>query len=165
MGRIGGDHGGINAAGTQLDATGDEALASAGEASGYSQQMEAGLDEVTALLKGHFEETATALKEQVTAAKARLAEADWVGTSREQALAAEEALHADVDRVLEHALDAVETFRQSMHGKAEEFRGAVEGEFRSILSDLNDAYHQAGQASRRFAENLQAADETIKFAG
>lgn len=165
MGRIGGEHGAISAQGSRFDATGDEALASAGEASGYSQQMEAGLDEVTALLNGSFQETAAALKQQVTSTRQRLEAADWAGSSREQAMAAEQALHADVDRVLEQALTAVETFRVAMHTRAEDFRGAVEGEFRSILTELNDAYRQAGQASRAFADNLAAADQTIRFGG
>lgn len=165
MARIGGDHGAITASGTQLDATGAEALASATDASGYSEQMEGGLEEVTGLLRSHFEELAAALNQRVSTAKERLEAADWAGSSREQAAAAEAALHADVDRVLENALSSVEAFGQAMRGRAEEFRGAVETEFRQIMTELDDAYRQAGDASRRFAENLAAADETIRFGG
>lgn len=165
MGRIGGDHGAITAAGARFEATGQQALSSAAQASGYSQDMDAALSELTTALETSFQQTAADLTQRVSRARAQLEAADWAGSSREQALATEAALHADVDRVLERALAGVAAFRAGAARQAEQFRAGVEGELRAILTDLDDAYRSAGAASRQFAEGLAAVDRTISFGG
>lgn len=163
--RIGGDHGAIAAAGARFEATGQQALTAAVRASGCSQDMDAALTELTTALETAFQQTAADLSQRVSRARAQLEAADWTGSSREQALAIEAALHADVDRVLERALSGVAAFRASASRQAEQFRAGVEGELRAILTDLDDAYRRAGAVSRQVAEGLAAVDRTIAFGG
>jgi NAD(P)-dependent dehydrogenase (short-subunit alcohol dehydrogenase family) len=165
-GRIGAEYGSVDAAAQGLDLAGDASETAGADASQVAQQMESGLDEVTSMLKGHFEEMATDLKQRVADHQKRLAETDWQGTSKDNAVAASEALTGEVDTVLSNALDSVETFRSAMHTKADEFREAIETEFMAAMREADASYKEMGTAARTYVENLREVDQnSIRFSG
>jgi exonuclease VII large subunit len=163
--RIGADHGAVEATGRTFDLTGEVAQLTGDQATGYSAEMAAGVDEITARLKSDFAATATQLTERVAAHARQLDATDWAGSSKEQALAAEQALTVQVQQVLQQANEAVDQFGLQLHQRAETFRDAIEGGFLAAMREADQAYKEMAQASRTFLSNLQAADQTIRFGG
>jgi hypothetical protein len=163
--RIGADHGAVEATGRTFDMTGEVAQLTGDQATGYSQEMAAGVDEITARLKSDFEAVAAQLTERVAAHGRHLEATDWAGASKEQAVAAEQALNAEVQQVLQQANEAVDQFGTMLHQRADSFRTAVESEFLAAMRQADQAYKEMAEASRTFLRNLQAADETIRFGG
>lgn len=165
-GRIGAEHGSVDTAAQGLDLAGDASETAGADAGQVAQQMEDGLDEVTSMLKGHFEELASDLKQRVADHKQRLADTDWQGTSKDNAVAASESLTSEVDSVLENSLESVEAFRTAMHSKAEQFKDAIESEFMAAMREADASYKEMGKAARTYVENLREADQSsIRFGG
>lgn len=165
MGRIGGNVADIHgAAGVMTDA-GTAASQSGARARQLSSQMEAELNDVTTALANHFQQTADELRQQITNAKQRLAATDWQGTSQQNATAAEEHLHRRTDAVLDNALGGAEEFKSFVLARANDFVASVEGDFNAILGEIDAAYQDLARASEKFAENLEAADQTVRFGG
>jgi exonuclease VII large subunit len=163
--RIGADHGAVEATGRTFDMTGEVAQLTGSQATGYSAEMAAGVDEITTRLKSDFAATATQLTERVAAHARQLEATDWAGSSKEQALATEQALTVQVQQVLHQANEAVDQFGLQLHQRAETFRDAIEGGFLAAMREADQAYKEMAQASRTFLSNLQAADQTIRFGG
>jgi hypothetical protein len=163
--RIGADHGAVDATGRVFGMTGELAQLTGDQAAGRSATMTAGVDELTARLRRDFAAIAAELTERVAAHRRQLEGTDWAGASKEHALAAEQTLDAEVQRVLHDADDAVDRFGAVLHQRAEAFRSAVEGEFLAAMREADRAYDELAQASRTFLRNLQAADQTIRFRG
>jgi uncharacterized protein YukE len=163
--RIGADHGAVEQTGRTFDMTGEVASLTGDQASGYATEMAAGVDELTARLKSDFEALAAQLTERVAAHGRHLEATDWAGASKEQAVAAEQALNAEVQQVLQQANEAVDRFAVMLTQRADSFRGAVEAEFLAAMRQADQAYKEMAEASRTFLRNLQAADETIRFGG
>jgi hypothetical protein len=161
--RIGADHGAVEAAGRTFDMTGEVAQLTGDQATGHSQEMAAGVDEITARLKSDFEALAAELIERVAAHGRHLEATDWAGASKEQAVAAEHALNTEVQQVLQQANEAADRFGTMLHQRADGFRAAVEGEFLAAMREADQAYKQMAEASRTFLRNLQAADASIRF--
>jgi hypothetical protein len=165
-GRIGAEYGSVDAAAQGLDLAGDASETAGADAGQVAQQMESGLDEVTTMLKGHFEELAADLKQRVADHRQRLADTDWQGTSKDNAVAASDALTGEVDAVLSNALDSVDAFRSAMHSRAEQFRTAIETEFMAAMRDADASYKEMGAAARTYLENLRETDQnSIRFGG
>ena len=160
--RIGAQHGDVESSASEFDFTGELATTTGGQASSYAGEMEAGLDGLMATLREHFQQMATDLQQRVADHRATLESTDWAGASKDNAVSAEAALRAETERILSQSLDQVESFRTAMHAKAESFRGAVESEFMAAMTATDTEYHQLAEASRAFARNLAAADQTIK---
>lgn len=164
-GRIGGNVADItDTAGVMTD-TGGSAVDASSQASSFASTMEGEINDVTNALNTHFNQMADTLRGQITQAKQRLAATDWEGTSQGQASEAEAALNADVDSVLSNALSSTEEFKTFMMSRADDFVSMVDGDFRTIMANVDTAYQDLARASRTFAENLQTADQTIKFGG
>jgi hypothetical protein len=163
--RIGADHGAVEATGRTFDMTGEVAQLTGDQATAHSQEMAAGVDEITVRLKSDFEALASQLLERVAAHGRHLEATDWAGASREQAVAAERVLDAEVQQVLQRANEAVDRFGTLLHQRAEGFRAAVESEFLAAMRQTDQAYREMAEASRTFLRNLQAADQTIRFGG
>jgi hypothetical protein len=163
--RIGGNIGDIQDTSADISQAGSAATSAGSDASSFAQRMDAEITDVTTMLEQHFTSMADALRERITATKNRLAGTDWEGTSQAEATRAEAALHNDVNTVLANALDSTAQFKAFMMSQASDFTGMVQGDFNTIMANVDAAYQDLSQASRKFAENLQLADETIKFAG
>ena len=118
------------------------------------------------MLRGHFEEMAAELNQRVADHKQRLSDTDWQGASKDNAVAASDALTSEVDSVLGNALDSVDAFRSAMHTKAEQFREAIETDFMAAMREADQSYKQMGRAARTYLENLREADQnSIRFSG
>jgi hypothetical protein len=165
MARIGGNVGDIQDTSANISQTGSAATAAGSEAAGFAQRMDGEIADVTTMLEGHFTSMADVLRDQITATKNRLAGTDWEGTSQAEATRAEAALHGDVNAVLGNALESTAQFKAFMMSQAHEFVGMVEGDFNTIMANVDGAYQDLSMASKKFAENLQLADETVRFAG
>jgi hypothetical protein len=163
--RIGADHGAVEATGRVFAMAGEVAQLTGDRAAGHSATMAAEVDELTARLRGDFASLASQLTDRVAAHRRQLEGTDWAGASKEQALAAEQVLAAEVQRVLQEADEAVDRFGAVLHQRAEAFRTAVEGEFLAAMREADHAYDELAQASRSFLRDLQAADQTIRFRG
>lgn len=162
MAIIGADHASVEGSKGQFDLTGDAAQITGSDATSASREMEGHLDEIMALFKGQFEETAADLQQRVADHKSRLEATNWQGTSRERALAAEGELTTEIDRVLGQALEQVETFRSMMHSQADSFVAAVEGQFRQAMQEADAAYKEHAAAQQLYLANLRSADQTIQ---
>jgi hypothetical protein len=163
--RIGADHGAVESTGRTFDLAGEAASLTGDQATATTQQMAAGIEEITARLKSDVEALAAELTERVAAHGRQLESTDWAGSSKEQAVAAEQALTAEVQRVLQQELEAVDQFGVLLHQRADGFRTAVEGQFLAAMRQADQAYRDMAEASRAFLRNLQAADDTIRFGG
>jgi hypothetical protein len=163
--RIGGSVADIEQTAGVMTDTGGSATETGTGATNVSSQMESEVGDVTTMLSTHFNDLAEGLRTQITTAKQRLAGTDWEGTSQAEATEAEAALNADVNSVLGNALESVENFRTFMLGRANDFVGMVQGDFNTIMGNIDTAYQDLSRASRTFAENLQLADETVRFSG
>jgi len=164
-GRIGGNVADItDTAGVMTD-TGGSATDASSQASSFASTMEGEVTDVTNTLNTHFTQMADTLRQQIAQAKQRLAATDWEGTSQAQATEAEAALNADVDSVLNNALTSTEEFKTFMMARSTDFVSMVDGDFRTIMANVETAYQDLAKASQTFAENLQTADQTIKFTG
>ncbi len=164
-GRIGGNVADIVDTAGVMSATGTAASETGADATSVSATMEGEINEVTEALATHFTDLAEGLRGRIAQAKQRLAGTDWEGTSQAQATEAETALNADVDNVLGNALTSVAEFKAFMLARANDFVAMVEGDFNTIMGNVDVAYADLGKASQSFAENLQLADESIRFNG
>jgi glutamate-1-semialdehyde aminotransferase len=161
--RIGGDIADIQQTAGVMTDTGAAASESSTEASRFSSQMEREINDVTSALANHFNQMADGLRQRIGEAKNRLAATDWEGTSQAEATEAEAALNSDVSKVLDNALDSTNDFKTFMLKRANDFVTMVDRDFKTIMGNIDTAYQDLGKASRTFAENLQTADESIKF--
>jgi hypothetical protein len=161
--RIGAQYSDIEGSANQFDFTGELATLTGSEASGHAGQMQEGLDALMQALARHFEELAADLQSKVDNHRVQLEGTDWQGASKLNAEAAEAALRAETDRILTQSLEQVRAFGDAMHAKAESFRGAIETEFMTAMTATEHEYLQLASASRAFARNLAAADETIRY--
>ncbi len=162
-GRIGGNVADItDTAGVMTD-TGGSAMDASSQASSFASTMEGEITDVTNALNTHFNQMADTLRQQIAQAKQRLAATDWEGTSQAEATEAEAALNADVDAVLNNALTSTEEFKTYMMARSNDFVSMVDGDFRTIMANVDNAYRDLARASQTFAENLQTADQTVKF--
>jgi hypothetical protein len=162
-GRIGGNVADIHQTAGVMTDTGAAAVQSSAQASQFSSQMETEVSGVISTLATHFTQMADDLRGRITQAKQRLASTDWEGTSQAEATEAEAALNNDVNRVLDNALHSTEEFKTFMLQRATDFVSMVDGDFKTIMGTIDIAYQDLGKASKTFAENLQTADESIKF--
>ncbi len=152
----------LQTAGVMTD-TGTAAAQSSARASRLSAQMEAEIGDVTTALATHFTAMADELRARIAQAKHRLAATDWQGNSQAAATEAEAALNHDVNRVLDQALRSTEEFKIFMLRRARDFTSTVDSDFRTLMGTIDAAYQQLANASKTFAENLQAADKSITF--
>lgn len=162
--RIGGNVGDIQDTALVMTDTGTYAQTTGQDATTVAGQMEAEVNDVTQTLNTHFVELAEGLRQQITAAKNRLAGTDWEGMSQSEATAAEAELNGQVTSVLEQAQAGVEEFRTAMLSQANNFVSAIQGEFNTVMANINESYGSLSTASTTFAQNLEAADQTIKRA-
>jgi hypothetical protein len=145
--------------------TGVAASQSAKETATISEQMHQKIDEATTALTTYFDRMAEALRTEIQKTKNQLGTAAWEGKTKENADAAEEALNHHVDRVLHAALGEVGEFKTSMLGRAMGFVSGVQTQFTSIMGQIDASYGELAKASKTFADNLRAADESFKFGG
>jgi hypothetical protein len=143
--------------------TGAAAATSSARASAFSARMEAEINDVTTTLASHFTRMADELRGRIAQAKQQLAATDWQGASQAEATAAEAALGQDVNRVLDHALRSTEELRAFLLQRAHDFVASVDGEFATVMGAIDIAYQDLANASKTFADHLQAADAAIKF--
>lgn len=163
--RIGGNVADIQATAGVMTDTGASAVEAGSQAASFASQMEGQVGEVTSVFAQHFEQMADGLRQAIIAARNRLASTDWEGMSKGEADQAEVALNGQVDQVLGNALQSTAEFKTFMLSRAQDFVSMVQGDFNTIMGNIDSAYRDLANASKTFAENLELADQSIKFTG
>ena len=165
MARIGADIAGLESTAGVMDETGTEASGAGTEASSVSGRMEGEITDVTTMLTQHFSQLHEQLRGALQRAKGQLDSTDWDGNAFAEAQRAETDLNSQTSRFMESAQQGVEEFRQAMMSQANSFVSAVEGEYRSVMGNINDAYAGFGTAQRTHAGNLQEVDSSFRYNG
>lgn len=124
-----------------------------------------GVNEVTETMRAHFNEVADSMRQQIQQAHQRADVHRLAGTSQGAAQATEAQLNSDVDRVLAGSMEAVEQFRTLMMNQSQDYVESVRGEFQAVMANINGSYASIAQAERTYVENLQAADQSVRFNG
>jgi ElaB/YqjD/DUF883 family membrane-anchored ribosome-binding protein len=161
--RIGGNVSDICDAAGIITQTGTAATSAGKDAASVTQQMDRRIADVTSMLTQHFNQMAEDLRHAITQACHRLGATDWEGRSKHEATRVESELNQQVNRVLGQALESTQQFQAQMRSRAGDFVSAVQGDFQTIMGNVDAAYQDLAKASQAFAENLQAADESIRF--
>jgi hypothetical protein len=152
------------AAGVMVD-TGTAATDAGTEAAGVSTRMEAEVSDVTTALTTHFQQLHQQLRDAIERNRARLGTTDWEGQAYDEALRAEADLNTQTSGFLESAQTSVEEFRAALLSQAQGFVAQVEGEYRSVLTQINTSYADFAQATRTHAENLVNVDQSFRYGG
>jgi hypothetical protein len=152
------------AAGVMVD-TGTAATDTGTEATNVSTQMEAEVNDVTAMLSTHFNNLHTSLREALNRNRDRLNSTDWEGKSYDEALRAEADLNTQTDSFLQTAQEGVESFKTTMLTQAEAFVAAIESEYNTVMGNINTSYGDFAEATRTHADNLVNVDESFRYSG
>jgi hypothetical protein len=110
-------------------------------------EMEAGLDEVSEILRATFVATAEEYDQIARDTQARLEGTQWVGSRRERALAAGQELEAAINNV-----------NASQEGRVEAFRAAVVNMAAEMVADMEASY---GGALARARESFQTLESDV----
>lgn len=153
----------IAAAQQQAMATGESATAAGGDAAGFANEMEASVNDVTDMLRSRFASMADEMTSAINSHKSNLGATEWTGRAKQEADAAEAALHGDVSNVLNRSNEWVNEFKSTMLAQSTNFVEQVNGEFNNVMADIQNSYAELANAEGTFAANLQAADESVKF--
>lgn len=145
--------------------TGAAASESGQRATQFSGEMAGKVDEATNALMQHFQRIAEEMRASAQRAMSVLESADWQGRSREMAGQAERTLNARLDQVLVGAEEGTASFQQQMKAQASDFYDSVQGNFATIMSNVDVAFEDLAAAEAAFRDNLVAADQTIQAAG
>lgn len=164
-GRISGNLVDIQQAIRVMSSTGQAATDSATNTANVSDKMHAQISEATTMLTNYFNGMAEALRNEIKKTKNQLGIAQWEGNAKANAEAAETALNLHVDTVLHNAAREVGEFQASMLGRALGFLTGIQTQFATVMGQIDTSYQDLAKASQTFADNLQAADESIKFGG
>ncbi len=165
MSRIGADHLDVSSTAGSFDLAGHVAGVTGQQAAIVAQEVDVAVTDLELALTGQVHQLAEELRRRVSEHAATLAATDWEGASKQQALAVEQALGADVEQLLTEATALVEAFGTAVRDQATTYRLGVEGEFRTAMQVADEHYLALSASSRRYLAELQAADQTIRFGG
>lgn len=165
MPRIGADHLDVSSAAHSFDLVGHLAGVTGQQAAIVAQEVDVAVANLEAALTGQVHQLADQLRRRVADHAATLATTDWHGDSKQQALAIEQALGADVEQLLADATALVDAFGTAVREQAATYRLGVEGDFRAAMQAADEHYLGLAAASRRYLVELQAADQTIRAGG
>ncbi len=165
MSRIGADHLDVSTTAGSFDLAGHLAGLTGQQAAIVAQEVDVAVTDLELALSRQVHQLADELRRRVADHAATLAATDWEGASKQQALAVEQALGADVGQQLAAAVALVEAFGTSVRDQATTYRLGVEGDFRAAMQVADEHYLALAAGSRRYLAELQTADQTIRFGG
>lgn len=160
--RIGGNVADIHDTSRVMADTGQTAAATGDQAGQVATTMQGQVEEVTTTLRSHFAEMARQLEGTIDGAMRRLAATDWEGASRAEAEAAAADLRGQTQRVLADALEWVEAFKGTVLSQAGQFVEGVQGQFRTIMGEVDATYASHSQAYARWADGLADLDQSLR---
>lgn len=163
--RIGADIPGLENTAGVMDETGGRATETGSEASTVSAQMEAEVTDVTTVLTNHFNDLHANLNDALQRARQQLESTDWDGNAMVEAQRAETDLNTQTSTFMDNAAQGVDTFRTQLMQQATDFVGVIQGEYNTVMNNINSAYVDFGGAQRTHADNLVNVDQSFTYRG
>lgn len=158
MTRIGGNISDLQATSQTMDQTGVAATDAGSSAAQFSEAMNAEIEDVCSTLRTHFQSLADELEGVIARASSQLGGADWDGSRYANATDFEQNLRGRVENVLVQTNEGVDRFGIEMRERASGFRDVIEGEFRSIMTSVQDQYDLLGRDASEMAAGLEQLD-------
>lgn len=165
MPRIGADHLDVSSTAGSFDLAGQLAGLTGQQAAIVARDVDLTVTDLERALIDQVHQLADQLRRRVADHAATLAATDWEGASKQQALAVEQALGAEVAQLLADATATVEAFGTAVREQATTYRLGVEGDLRVAMQLADERYLALAAASRHYLGELQAADQTIRAGG
>ena len=163
--QIGGALADIDAVHDRLTGASSASEAHAGEVAADVGRLQAEVEDVTATLQRIFEQRADDLLRAISDATRTLEAADWAGGSRQAAAAAEAQLTGDVGTTVDAARLGIDSLATALRGQVAGFYDEVNGQFSTVMGNIQTAYAELARGTDLFARNLEEADRTISFGG
>jgi hypothetical protein len=164
MGRIGGVIEDMLQTADTMTSTGGAVTEMSSGASGRSRELADAVDGVSSTLVSQFGELAATLRQQIAAARDRLGATDWDGASRQAAEAAEADLNRQTAQLLDAAVEGVAQLKTNLVAQVSGFQGEVEGQFASMMAEVDARYRDLGAGTTTVARNFQEAD-SMRYGG
>ena len=141
-----------------MDSTAERATDSGARGVQVTQNMEAGLGELTQVLQNEFNALANEFREIAQQTQARLDATEWTGKRKEQAVAIGAEFEADVRRVLDESETYVEQFRTQAVKAAHECVEAMQAGFGGAMERANESYRNLGLEAATVRDQLSEID-------
>jgi len=132
-------------------------------ASQIAGKLNSDIEETTTMLRSHFAETADTLQTSVNQHLQQVEGSNWDGASKDQARAAAGDMTREIQTVLERSKQGVDEFKTQMTNQSQSFLDSINTDFNKIMNEAATRFEQFGAAVNKFSENLQQADQTIKY--
>lgn len=163
-GIVGGRLESLTEAQATMDSTAERATDSGSRGVQVTQNMEAGLDELTQVLRSEFNGLASEFRELARQTQARLDATEWTGRRREQAVAIGAEFEADVRRVLDESESYVEQFRAQAVRAAQECVEAMRTGFGGAMRRADESYRSLGLEAATVRDQLSEIDSSSGLA-
>ncbi len=163
MSFIGGNLHDIEASATRMSQTGAAAVASGSETHSAAVVLAASIDDAMRTMVTHFERIADGLATEIQQSHNTLVATDWHGQSRENAVAIKDELLGQVSTILATATGSLSAEKAAFVSRADALVESVQTDFQRTMNDVEARYGALAAASRRTADNLALADQTLTF--
>lgn len=117
---------------------------------------------MTDLLKT-FGQIGSDLSDDINRTHTTLVNADWQGSSRENAVIIKERLQTQVNEVIAAANQNLNDEKTAFNNRSQAIIESVNTEFKQVMTNVNTEYASLAKASRDTRANLEAADGTIRM--
>jgi len=158
---IGGNLDGIEASAQRLNDSGGMAITSGSETRNAAVVLSEAIEQAMGQLLNTFEGIAQTLQDDIAQSHTQLVGTDWRGASRENAIAIKQNLQGQVTGVLGTATTNMNEEKTGFINRANDLVSHVETEFQRVMGEVDTQYAELATASRKTAENLALADQTI----
>jgi len=162
-GRIGGNIEEMQGTAGAMTDTGTQFVDAGGTAQQFASTMESEVEDVTNVLRTHFEGLGGDLRQAVSSAQTRLGSTDWTGNAQLRATEAEGRLNGQISTFLTQTSEAVAQFKASLMTQANEFVGMVQGDFNRIMGNIDAEYGALSTGTRQTATGLEEVDSSARF--
>jgi hypothetical protein len=158
QGIIGGRLESLSEAQSTMENTADKAGDSGGRGVQLTQNMEAGIEDLTEAMQREFHALASEFRELATQTQARLDATDWTGRRKEEAVRIGAEFQTEVRRVLDDSEGYVEEFRAQATQAAHQAVESIRSGFGGAMERANDSYRALGLEAANVRDQLSEID-------
>lgn len=163
MSFIGGNLQDIEISAARLVDSGAMAVSSGADTHGAAIALAEAVDQAMSQLVARFEGIAESLSAEIAQSHAVLAGSNWQGQSRENAVVMKEELLTQVNAVLGSATASLSNEKATFIARSQALVDSVQSDFQRVMADVETQYSGLAEATLRTRENLELADQTIRF--
>lgn len=156
--RIGGRVDDMFATQTEMNAAGEGASAHAAEAGTRVERLQGEVADVANVMRNDFMRMGADLDAIITRTAQTLQGADWDGTSRANADAAEAQFRSDVTSALAAAMTGVDNLDAALLQQVMAFHDEVTTTFATIMHNIETNYVTLGRGAQNFANHIAEGD-------